>query len=61
MTLEQQYLHSIVSKLKFKNTIYADRAYVRDDPQIQGWILVNFIALILLYRTYCLLRSKNLL
>jgi len=45
----------------FKNTIHADRTYMRDDYQLQGWMFVNFIALILHYRIYSMLRQKNLL
>ncbi|MCL4328303.1 MAG: hypothetical protein M1151_03885 [Candidatus Thermoplasmatota archaeon] len=45
----------------FKNTIHADRAYLRDDHQLQGWMFANFIALMIHYRIYGLLRSKDLL
>ena len=45
----------------FKNTIHADRTYMRDDHQLQGWMFINFIALMLHYRIYGLLRSKGLL
>jgi len=45
----------------FKNTIHADRTYMRDDYQLQGWMFVNFIALILHYRIYSMLRQKDLL
>ncbi|MEM0134125.1 MAG: hypothetical protein QXU18_02705, partial [Thermoplasmatales archaeon] len=31
----------------FRNTIHADRAYMRDDQQLQGWTFVNFIALMM--------------
>ncbi len=44
-----------------KNTIHADRTYVRDDYQMQGWMFVNFIALMLHYRIYNLLRKRDLL
>ena len=45
----------------FKNTIHADRTYMRDDYQMQGWMFVNFIALIMHYRVYGMLKEKNLL
>ena len=45
----------------FKNTIYVDRTYMRDDQQVQGWIFVNFIALLMHYRIYALMRSKDLI
>jgi transposase len=44
-----------------KNTIHADRTYVRDDYQMQGWMFVNFIALMLHYRIFNLLRKRDLL
>jgi hypothetical protein len=34
---------------------------MRDDHQLQGWMFINFIALMLHYRIYGLLRSKGLL
>lgn len=43
----------------FKNTINADRSYMRDDYQLQGWMFVNFIALVLHYRIYNILRQKD--
>lgn len=45
----------------FKNTIHGDRTYVRDDFQMQGWTFVNFLALMLHYRIYNLLRKQDLL
>jgi len=45
----------------FKNTIHADRTYMRDDFQLQGWMFINFIALILHYRIYALLKSNDML
>lgn len=44
-----------------KNTIHADRTYVRDDYQMQGWMLVNFISLMLHYRIFNLLRKRGML
>ena len=45
----------------FKNTIHADRSYMRDDHQMQGWIFVNFIALMMHYRIYAMLRKHDAL
>lgn len=44
-----------------KSTIHADRTNMRDDQQLHGWMLVNFIALILHYRIYGILKEKDLL
>ena len=45
----------------FKNTIHSDRTYMRDDYQPQGWMFVNFIALMLHYRIYSILKGKGIL
>lgn len=45
----------------FKNTIHADRTYMRDDHQLQGWMFVNFIALMMHYRIYSMLKKMDLL
>ena len=45
----------------FKNTIHADRSYMRDDHQMQGWMFVNFIALMMHYRIYAMLRKHDAL
>ena len=45
----------------FKNTLNADRTYMRDDYQLEGWMLVNFISLMMYYRLYGLLRGCGLL
>ena len=45
----------------FKNTIHADRTYMRDNYQLQGWMFVNFIALMLHYRIYSILKGKDML
>jgi hypothetical protein len=44
-----------------KNTLHADRTYMRDDAHLQGWMLVNFISLLLYYKLYGMLLSKELL
>ncbi len=45
----------------FKNTLHADRSYMGDDFGLEGWMFVNFIALLLYYKVYALLMSKDLL
>ena len=45
----------------FRNTIHADRTYMRDDLQLQGWMFVNFIALMMHYRIYGMLKKMDLL
>lgn len=45
----------------FKNTLHADRSYMGDDFAMEGWMFVNFIALLLYYKVYALLMSKDLL
>ena len=45
----------------FKNVLNADRTYVRDDYQMEGWMLINFIALVFYYKIYRLLAEKSLL
>ena len=45
----------------FKNVLNADRSYMRDDSAMEGWMFVNFIALLLYYKVYGLLISKDAL
>lgn len=45
----------------YKNTLEADRMYMRDDKQVEGWLLINFIALQLYYKIYALLLEKKML
>ncbi|MGP6207952.1 hypothetical protein ACNF42_08005 [Cuniculiplasma sp. SKW3] len=45
----------------FKNTIHAERTYMRDDLHLQGWMFINFIALMMYYRIYGTLRKMDLL
>jgi hypothetical protein len=45
----------------FKNTLNADRTYMRDDYHLQGWMLVNFVAMLLYYKIYNLLLNNDLL
>jgi hypothetical protein len=45
----------------FKNTLHADRSYMRDDMHMQGWMLANFVAMLLYYRIYNMLAGKDML
>ena len=45
----------------FKNTLHADRSYMRDDMHMQGWMLANFVAMLLYYRIYNMLIEKDML
>lgn len=45
----------------FKNVLNADRTYMRDDYRLEGWMFVNFIALVFYYRIYRLLVDNKLL
>ncbi len=45
----------------FKNIVHADRSCMRDGCQLNGWLLVNFIAMMLYYRIYNLLVSHDML
>lgn len=45
----------------FKNLLHADRSYMRDDTEMQGWMFINFISLLIYYKIYRILVSKNLL
>ena len=45
----------------FKNVLNADRTYMRDDYQMEGWAFINFIALVFYYRLYRILADNSLL
>jgi len=45
----------------FKNILHADRSYMRSDEQIDAWVFINFIALLMYYRIYRQLIENNLL
>lgn len=45
----------------FKNVLKADRTYMRNDKQMEGWMFINFVALLFYYKTYSLLSDKKLL
>ncbi|ODS39696.1 hypothetical protein BEH94_06825 [Candidatus Altiarchaeales archaeon WOR_SM1_SCG] len=45
----------------FKNILESDRNYMRDDKQLDGFLFVSFIALLMYYRVYAKLIEKKLL
>lgn len=45
----------------FKNVLNADRSYMRDDSAMEGWMFVNFVSLLLYYKVYGLLISRDIL
>ena len=45
----------------FKNVLNADRTYMRDDYQMEGWMFINFISLIFYYKIYSILEENQLL
>ncbi len=45
----------------FKNILDADRTYMRDDHQMEGWMFINFLSLVYYYRVYKLLSDNDLL
>ena len=45
----------------FKNVLNADRAYMRDDYQMECWMFINFVALVFYYRIHRLLADNSLL
>jgi hypothetical protein len=45
----------------FKNVLNADRTYMRDDYQMEGWMFINFLALVFYYRLYKILADNTLL
>jgi transposase len=45
----------------FKNVLNADRTYMRDDYQMEGWMFINFVALVFYYKLYKLLTNNSLL
>ncbi len=44
-----------------KNTLHSDRTYMRDDAHLHGWMFISFVSLLMYYRVYGLLLSKELL
>lgn len=45
----------------FKNLLNGDRLYIRNESSLQGWMFVNFLALVLYYRLYTRLVRAGLL
>jgi len=45
----------------FRNLLHADRSYMRDDEHLEGWMFVNFVAMLMYYRIYGVLLRKGLL
>jgi len=45
----------------FKNILDADKTYMRDDYQMEGWMFINFISLVFYYKIYKILSDNNLL
>lgn len=45
----------------FKNVLDADRTYMHDDHQMEGWMFINFLALVFYYRVYHVLSDHDLL
>lgn len=45
----------------FKNILEADKSYMRDDKQLEGWLFANFIAMQMYYKIYALLLKKKML
>ncbi|GCC10130.1 transposase DDE domain protein [archaeon] len=43
----------------FKNVLNADRTYMSDDYQMEGWMFINFISLIFYYKIYSILEIKR--
>ncbi len=44
----------------FKNTLEADRTYMQNDQSMEGWMLMNYIALLAYWRILKLLMKKEL-
>ncbi|MGC8582071.1 MAG: hypothetical protein ACP5MW_07025, partial [Thermoplasmata archaeon] len=45
----------------FKNTLHGDRTYMRGDYEIEGWMMINFVSMVIYYRIYNILVEKDLL
>ena len=44
-----------------KNFLNADRSYMRDEESLEGWMFINYIALMFYYKIYQLLLKYDLL
>ncbi|MEM3333994.1 MAG: hypothetical protein QW745_07305 [Thermoplasmata archaeon] len=45
----------------FKNVLETDRSYMIDDYELEEWMLVNFVSILLYYKVYNILRTKKML
>ena len=45
----------------FKNTLEADRSYMQNDQALEGWMFLNYLALVAYWRILKLLVKKELL
>ncbi|GHT91867.1 hypothetical protein FACS1894122_04910 [Alphaproteobacteria bacterium] len=45
----------------YKNFLEADKTYMQNKFVLEGWLFVNFLAMIAYYRLYSKLREKKLL
>lgn len=45
----------------FKNTLKADRSYMRSDYTLEGWMFINYLSLVYYYKIYRRLMEKDLL
>lgn len=45
----------------FKNTVEADRSYMRSDYSLEGWMFINYLSLVYYYKIYQVLIKKELL
>ena len=45
----------------FKNTLNADRTYMRSDYSMEGWMFINYLSLVYYYKIYQRLIEKDLL
>jgi len=45
----------------FKNTLQADRSYMRSDYSFEGWMFINYLSLVYYYKIYQRLVEKELL
>ena len=44
-----------------RNLLHADINYMRDDERLEGWMFINFVAMLLFYKIYGMLLDKELL
>jgi len=45
----------------FKNTLKADKTYMRSDYSLEGWMFINYLSLVYYYKVYRQLLEKDLL